>query len=172
MTLRSCWSLPILFLHTFSIHNPVIKQCTRLIIFLFLNVLKFVVQLYYGRLCQFQHCVMGDYASFNIISVYIWYDNQFYWLRRSEYTGKSPSSHWHHYVVSYLSISVSFHILQIKQTTILLFLGNTSSYTKNIYVGCWLTSNEQYFGHIMARTRYISMRGVWCLLCTKQTGLV
>ena len=40
MTLRSCWSLPILFLHTFSIHNPVIKQCTRLIIFFFLSFFK------------------------------------------------------------------------------------------------------------------------------------
>ena len=86
---------------------------------------------------------MGDYASFNIISVYIWYDNQFYWLRRSEYTGKSPSSHWYHYVVSYLFISVSCksnrpqfcYFWGIPHVTLKIFM---------LKIACWLLINIKW----------------------------
>ena len=32
---------------------------------------------------------------------------------------------------------------------------------------CCLTPSEQFFSHIMARRKYISMRWKWCLLCTR-----
>jgi hypothetical protein len=60
-------------------------------------------------------------------------------------------------------------VLQVSSTNKSAWYNWVSEWVSEWVSNCYLTPSEQFFSHIMVRASYISIRWLWCPLCTRPT---